>query len=372
MSLWQRVLLIAPLIFAFGHVPQAGAAVALRVDARPVSEPIEVSVSVTDASGGPVTGLTASDFQLAVDGVAVASPTFSLPPAQDGTRKVSVVFAMDFSSTVRLAALEPMQDAVVAFINAMEPGDYAAIVKFNDTQKASVVIGFTEIDGAAGTSALIGEVMAGYDGTGSNVLDGAALAVQQLASPPVTLPEGPKAVILISDGRDNASTATVPEVVAAANAAGIPIFTIGVGDVPAGDNKLTQLAAGTSGTYLAAPSDAQIAEAYAAVSSLLSNEYLLTFQSSITDCNSHSLQVTVTGQTAATSSFTRCDAPPPPPPPPTVGGGGGGGGGGGAVGLLELGAGIALLALVRRRRRATTDAQPFDGCDDQRRELPAG
>jgi VWFA-related protein len=350
MSLWQRVLLVAPLIFAFGHAPQAGAAVAVRVDARPVSEPIEVSVSVTDASGGPVSGLTASDFQLSVDGVAVASPTFSLPPAQDGTRKVSVVFAMDFSSSVRSVALEPMQDAVVAFINAMKPGDYAAIVKFNETnpEKVSVVKEFTEIDGpaGAGTSALVSAVMAPYDGTGSNVLDGAALAVQQLASPPVTLPAGPKAVVLISDGRDNASTTDVPTVVAAANAAGIPIFTIGVGNIAAGDNKLSQLAAGTSGTYLAAPTDAEIADAYAQVSSLLNNEYLLTFQSSITDCGSHSLQVTVTGQDAVTSSFTRCDAAPPPP---TVGGGGGGGGGG-AIGLLELGAGIGLLTLVRRRR----------------------
>ena len=52
MSLWKRVLLVAPLIFAFGHAQQAGAAVAVRVDARPVSDPIEVSVSVTNASGG--------------------------------------------------------------------------------------------------------------------------------------------------------------------------------------------------------------------------------------------------------------------------------------------------------------------------------
>jgi VWFA-related protein len=359
MSLWKRVLLVAPLIFAFGHAQQAGAAVAVRVDARPVSDPIEVSVSVTNASGGPVTGLTASDFQLSVDGTAVASPTFSLPPAQ-GTRKVSVVFAMDFSSTVRSAALEPMQNAVVAFINAMAPGDYAAIVKFNESNpdKASVVQPFTAIDdGGAGDSQLISQVMAPYDGTGSNVLDAVALSIQQLTSPPTTLPDGPKAVVLVSDGRDNASTTDVPAVVAAANAGGIAIFTIGVGNIAPGDNILAQMAAGTGATYLPAPTDGQIADAYAQISSLLNNEYLLTFQSSITDCSSHSLQVTVTGQTAATSSFTRCDAAPPPPPP--VGDDGGGGGGGGAIGLLELGAGIGLLALVRRRR-TTKQALPLN------------
>jgi VWFA-related protein len=349
MSLWKRVLLAAPLICAFGHTQQVDAAVSVRVDARPVSDPIEVSVSVTDASGGPVVGLTASDFQLSVDGVAVASPTFSLPPAQ-GTRKVSVVFAMDFSSTVRSAALEPMQNAVVAFINAMAPGDYAAIVKFNESNpaQASVVQPFTAIDGGAGNSALISAVMAPYDGTGSNVLDAVELSIQQLTSPPTPLPDGPKAVVLISDGRDNASTTDVPTVVAAANAGGVAIFTVGVGNIAPGDNILAQLAEGTGATYLPAPTDGQIADAYAEISSLLNNEYLLTFTSTITDCSSHNLQVTVTSQEPATSSFTRCDTAPPPPPPPTVGGGGGGGGG--AVGLLELGAGIALLALVRRRR----------------------
>src|SRR4029079_14241535 len=73
----------------------ASAGVALRFVAQPVSDPIQVFVDVTDASGGPVSGLQASAFTVFVDGTAVSSPSFSLPASQDPNRHVSVVFAMD-------------------------------------------------------------------------------------------------------------------------------------------------------------------------------------------------------------------------------------------------------------------------------------
>src|SRR4029079_5521980 len=122
--------------------------------AQPVSDPIDVFIDVTDTAGAPVGGLKATDFTVLVDGTTVASPTFSLPPSQDPNRHVSVVFAMDMSSSVQNTALVDMQNAVIAFINAMQNGDYAAIVKFNNSNpsKASVVQAFTAIDHAAGTS----------------------------------------------------------------------------------------------------------------------------------------------------------------------------------------------------------------------------
>ena len=343
----------AAALLALSAFGTAQAAVSVRVDARPVSEPIQVFVSVTDSSGGPVGGLTAADFTVAVDGTAVASPQFSLPPSQ-GASRVSVVFALDMSNSVQKAALDPMRDAVTAFINSMEVGDYAAVVKFNESnpEKASVVQPFTRIDGGAGTSALVAAVNAPYPGTGSNILDGVALALSQLRSPPVALPAGPKAVVLISDGRDNASTATADSVLATANQSDISIFTIGVGEVR--DTLLRQLSSGTGGQYLAAPSAGQIANAYERIAQQLNNEYLLTFSSSITDCSSHTAEVRVTGNGTGSSSFTRCDS--------TGGGGGGGGGGGddgggggGALGLGGVLGGGALLLLAagrsRRRRR---------------------
>jgi VWFA-related protein len=344
---WMAMLLLGMV----GAVAPAHAAVSVRVDARPVAEPIEAFVDVTDATGRPVSGLSAADFTLLVDGAAVASPNFSLPPAQ-GTSRVSVVFAMDMSQTVQQAALEPMRDAVNAFIDSMQSGDYAAIVKFNNTNaaRASVVQAWTPIDdGGGGDSMLKSAVSAPYPGSGSNILDGVALAIDQLRTPSVALPAGPKAVVLISDGRDNASTTTLATVLGAANASSISVFTIGVGNV--GGTLMQDLASGTGGQYLAAPTGAEIAGAYQRIASMLLNEYLLTFTSSITDCNAHTLEVRVTGQTAVSTPFTRCD-------PPTGGGGGGGGdggggggGGGGSFGLFEVLAGLSLIGFAHRRLR---------------------
>ncbi len=108
---------------------------------------------------------------------------------------------------------------------------------------------------------------------------------------------------------------------------------------------LTRLAVQTGGDYLPAPSDAAIAAAYVTISELLNNEYLLTIQSSISDCGQHTLRVTVTGQAnAASYTFVRCGAAPAPTPAPSSGGGG-------AVGVVEVLAGLVAL-VARRRRRA--------------------
>lgn len=340
------VLLLAAASFA----GPARAGVDLRVEATPISAPIQAFVTVTDATGARVGGLTVSDFTVTLDGVVIQQPAFTLPPTQDPDQKVSVVFVMDYSTSVTNVALTAMQDAVTNFINAMRPGDFAAIIKFNTSNplKASLVQPFTEIDGAAGTSALIGAVMAPYPGDGTNLLDAINLAVDQFSAPPVPLPTGPKAVIAITDGNENASTTPEGAVVDNARDNSIPIFTIGVANVQRLE-LMERLPALTGGAYLPAPSDPEIAGAYVTISELLNNEYLLSFQSSISDCANHTLKVGVTGQTPVSVTFVRCGAAPQPPAPPPAPAPGGGGGGAMTVPELLIGL-VALLA--RRRRRA--------------------
>lgn len=289
----------------------ARADVALRVQAQPVTDPIQAFVTVTDANGDPVGGLTGTDFTVLVDGVALATaPTFSLPPGQNPGQHVSVVFAMDYSPSVTDTSRTAMEQAVVDFINAMQVGDYAAIVKFNGTNanKASVVQAFTRIDGGAGTAALVAAARTDYPGRESNILDAIVVSVGQFTAPPVPLPAGPRAILLLTDGAENGSTADINTALQGAIDANISVFAVGVGDFSSTTSQrmLNTLTSETSGEFFPTTDSATIAAAYVQISELLSNEYLLSFTSSITDCNSHTIEVRVTGQAAATTTFTRC------------------------------------------------------------------
>jgi VWFA-related protein len=354
------------------------AEVKLRVEARPVTDPINVFVTVTNGedNGTPVAGLDDSDFTVLVDGAEVlSSPTFSLSPIQDAEQQTSIVFAMDYSDSTK--EVQPaMEQAVLAFLSTMVFGDYAAIIKFSgdSLEKVSVLQQLTMIDKASGSSALEGAVVTPYPGGGSPVVDAVAVAVQQFVSPPMPLPAGPKVVILVSDGGDNISESTGSTAAGAAIEQGISVFSVGVGPVLdelvegreiTGRQLLQEFAFQTGGQYYEAPDDEAIGDAYGTIATLLQNEYLLTFESDIKDCEVHTLEVQVTGFDPATSTFTRCNLPntstPPPegdvggtpsPPPSDDGGQTSDNGGGGVFGPLGLIAGLSLLALRRRLRMA--------------------
>jgi hypothetical protein len=307
----SRSLSTLVLLTAFVAGP-AVATVELRVEGRPPTDPIQTFVRVTNG-GVPVIGLDITDFSVRIDGelVSLLPEYLTLPPAEDPNQHVSVVFTMDYTSSVTDIALEAMQTAVIDFINAMDPGDMAAIIKFNNDSGPTVVAAFTEI--SADNSALADAVLAPYPGDGSNILDAANVAVQQFSS--TTLPDGPKAVILITDGKDSHSSDSLEEVVASASDGSIPIFTIGVGNPnQSGLDVLTGLAEETGGLYFdATDGDEDIAAAYLAIRNLLNGEYLISIPfGDITDCSAHALEVTVSGQSPESVQFTRrqCDTTP--------------------------------------------------------------
>jgi len=321
LATWFTALVLLAAAFFAGP---ANAAVDLRVESRPIGNPIEAYVTVTNADGSPVGGLTAGSFTLTLDGnpITIQPGDFSLPPSANPAKNVSVVFAMDYSPSTVGDPRAAMEGAVVNFINSMNPGDYAAIVKFNASNpaRASVVQPFTMTD-AAGKNTLVNAAMLPYPGSSSNVYDGINVALEHFIAPPVgvTLPSGPRAVVVISDGIDNASINTLSFVTDKASSLGIPLFTIGVGTPgTTGSNVMNALAARTGGNYIAAPTQAEVTNAYATISSRLDNGYLLSFVSAITDCNPHTLAVAVTGQGTTETRFTRCDATTGPVTVPNV------------------------------------------------------
>jgi hypothetical protein len=311
-----RVLLTT---FAIASAP-AWADVDVRIEARPATVPIEVFISVTDG-GGPVGGLQATDFAVTIDGepITIGNGDLTFPPAEDPTQRVSVVFTMDYSPSVVEAAGDDMEQAVVDFIDSMNDGDYAAIVKFNDTNpsRASIVAPFTAVvNGAGNNPTLEAAARSEYPGVGTNILDAIEVSLNHILAPPVALPPGPKSVILVSDGGEFDSLVEQSDVLALANENSIPIFTIGVADIsqPGFEELLVALAGDTGGAFYPAPTPENIQDAYDTILVRLNNEYLLTIANGFTDCAAHELVVTVTGQAPVSVLFTRrqCDTEPDP------------------------------------------------------------
>ncbi|MBK7904866.1 MAG: PASTA domain-containing protein [Proteobacteria bacterium] len=117
----------------------------------------------------------------------------------------------------------------------------------------------------------------------------------------------------------NASINTQSFVIDKASSLGIPPFTIAAGTPGAsGTNVMNVLAARTGASFISAPSQAEVTNAYVTISNRLDNGYLLSFVSSITDCDQHTLSVTVAGQGTTETRFTRCDATTGPTTVPNV------------------------------------------------------
>ncbi|MGH8250117.1 MAG: VWA domain-containing protein [Steroidobacteraceae bacterium] len=309
---WIRAL--ALLAAAAMTAAPASAEVEVRVQSRPVTAPIKVFVRVTGPNGVPDGTLTAADFTIQIDAQSAVIPfQFTQPPLDDPAQRLSVIFAIDYSSSVQDFFVDAIEAGVTTFIGNMTNGDHAAIIKFNNTNGVSVVQPFIAIDGAANDTLLIQALMDDYDGVGTNLIDALVIAADEFDG--AVLPEGPKAVVLISDGDDNSSDLSQSDAIAALNANGIAVFSVSVGDISgdaAATALMTSIAADTGGAYFAGPDEDEIAAAYATITSHLNNSYVLTIPPvEVTDCDPHMLEVTVQGQAEPGSiGFWRCDTTP--------------------------------------------------------------
>ena len=187
-----------------------------------------------------------------------------------------------------------------------------------------IVHPFTRIDNDAGSRSLADFLQLSiYDLAilryGSRIphLDWLSAGLDQLETPTIVLPVGPKAIILVGNGRyiDTWSRKTQSDVMARANDLGVPVFTVGTrdfSDSPAVAAFMRFVAADTGARYLKGHATTSIDQAYDKIRALLGSVYRLAIPAArVADCNPHILEVTALGETAR-ASFIRCDTTPEP------------------------------------------------------------
>ena len=201
-------------LFAFQE-PQGPQSPAFRSAS---SELVVLPVIVTDKPDQYVGDLKQDQFTVYDNGRKVAVEFFSTEDTP-----VTVGLVIDASSSVRKKVGDIIA-ASAAFARSSNPDDELFAVYFNDdVQDALPERGMLLASDAAGLHQALHTLVP--EGR-TSLYDGLIHALDRLASGTRTR----KALVLISDGGDNASTATLEQVLAKARTSNAAIYTIGVYD----------------------------------------------------------------------------------------------------------------------------------------------
>ncbi len=234
---------------------------------------IEVYVSVTDPAGNPVRNLAPDAFRIEQNG----KPVAALAATRAGEQgPVSTVLVIDHSGSMAFGnKMSGAKQAATTFVNLMRPGDKTALVQFD-----------TEIDTLApltdDKNALLAGIQKIVPRGNTELYDALAQAGKYLEAA-----TGRKAIIVVTDGMDNASKINRDTLMQQVSAGGYSIYTIGLGNRAAGygnqegidETTLRDIANATMGTYSYAPDASQLAALYQQLSLLIQNEYKLTYTS---------------------------------------------------------------------------------------------
>lgn len=229
---------------------------------------VNVFVTVTDARGAPIGGLTQQNFILKEDDreqrIAIFDKESALP--------LSIALALDTSlSTRRDLPLE--QASAKRFAHAiMRPVDALSVYGFSEVVQQAV--NFTPD---------LKRIDEGID----HIRVGAATAVYDavyLVSRSLDRRQGRKVIVLITDGGDTISKVDYKEAVRAAEEAEAIVYSIIVvpiensaGRETGGEHALIQLSEDTGGKYYYATSMQQLDEAFHKISDELRTQYLLAY-----------------------------------------------------------------------------------------------
>lgn len=168
---------------------------------------------VTTKKGRPVTGLKPEDFLLQEDFVPHAIDYF----VTEAEQPVSIAFLLDLSGSMRqVGKLDEAKQSIQVFIDSLHEGDRFGLIGFADDQ-VSWITEFTS-DRANFLARL--SVQSAY---GQTALFDALGATPTLVDAETA---GRRAIVLITDGHDNASTMNSFKAMQLARLVQVPIYTV--------------------------------------------------------------------------------------------------------------------------------------------------
>jgi VWFA-related protein len=226
---------------------------------------VELYASVFDRQGHPVAGLTQKDFTVTEDGARQEIARFErvtdLP--------IHAAVAIDVSASMEKSVDKARQAALQFLQGTVKPKDRAAVVTFND--HPNLAVKFTN-----NIPALAGGLAGLKAERGTALYDSVIFSLFYF-----TGVKGQRALLLLTDGKDEGSRFTFDDALDYARRAGVTIYTIGLGD-DADKRKLEKLSEETGGRSFFLKSVDELAGIYSTIESELRSQYLIAYQSTNT------------------------------------------------------------------------------------------
>jgi VWFA-related protein len=265
------------LLFVSVTLAPAAAIKLQRLDLSRLPE-IECYLTVGTDRGDSLLGLAAADFSVQVDGV--PQKIIRLASALDDGKSLAVALLVDGSGSMR-PHLRQACEAAAAFIAHTSSSDRIAVFSCNESLLLHQ--DFT-IDHNSTLQAL--SAIRARENTA--IFD----AIKEIIALFKNVPAQRQALVVLTDGQDNRSRATVAENIQLAKDAGVPLFTVGLG--PGSDDlSLRHLAEETGGEFFKALRAEDLLALYRKIAEHLSNQYILAFVATFAgDEQWHNLQIT--------------------------------------------------------------------------------
>ncbi len=212
--------------------------------------------------------LSANDVTVRENGRQVSRQTLT-PAHSAGDQDFATVLVIDTSASMRGRPIRDAQRAAAAFARKRNTDQQLGIVTFD--RAARVALPLTTDGGAIATALETTPQL----GQGTHLYDAVAEAVGLLKDAHIRA----GSILLLSDGADTDSRLQGSQVEAAAQAAGVRIFAVGLESSSFDRRALASLAAGAHGDYAEAQRSSQLTPIFSAIGTRLANEYLIRYRS---------------------------------------------------------------------------------------------
>jgi tight adherence protein B len=236
--------------------------------------------------------LTSGDVRLSENGIGVGNVAVS-PLTSSGLR-FGVVLAIDSSLTMAGTPYASAIDAARAFLAQRAQNEQVGVVTFNGRVRTLQRV--TE-SGSALRRSLAHPSPVAY---GTHIFDAVDVSLALLRNAKIST----GAIVLLTDGQNVGSKATLSGAVTRAYRQHVRLFTVGLRTPAFNSATLRQMAGSTGGSYVEATSPKALAPIYSALSSRLAREYLIEYRSTAPPDTRVRVQVSISGIGSSGVSYT--------------------------------------------------------------------